>query len=172
MTWTDPTTRSTGDLITAAIWNQDVVDNLDYLHDRAVTRWLPPRGSTSLVNDWILINGDNSFAAYFSFDIPDDFDQLLALELAIWGTQTAQGTYTLSSDYGNPDDAEDYDHHSETMSNQTVDVTQYEMEWIDASGVFTSLAAGDVCGLKVFGSTGRMYILGCRLRYTRTGEGS
>jgi hypothetical protein len=32
MTWTDPATRQTGDLITAAIWNQDVVDNLEYLH--------------------------------------------------------------------------------------------------------------------------------------------
>lgn len=27
MAWTTPTTRSTGDLITAAIWNQDVVNN-------------------------------------------------------------------------------------------------------------------------------------------------
>lgn len=33
MTWSNPTTRSTGDLITAAIWNQDVVDNLKYLYD-------------------------------------------------------------------------------------------------------------------------------------------
>lgn len=33
MAWTEPTTRSTGDLITAAIWNTDVVDNLDYLYE-------------------------------------------------------------------------------------------------------------------------------------------
>lgn len=33
MAWTDPTTRSTSDLITAAIWNTDLVDNLTYLHD-------------------------------------------------------------------------------------------------------------------------------------------
>lgn len=31
MAWTSPTTRSTGNLITAAIWNTDVVDNLSYL---------------------------------------------------------------------------------------------------------------------------------------------
>jgi hypothetical protein len=31
MAWTDPTTRSTGDLITAAIWNTDMVDNFTYL---------------------------------------------------------------------------------------------------------------------------------------------
>ncbi len=31
MAWTTPTTRATGDLITAAIWNADLVDNLSYL---------------------------------------------------------------------------------------------------------------------------------------------
>src|SRR5687767_11211551 len=31
MAWTTPTTRTTGDLITAAIWNTDLVDNLAYL---------------------------------------------------------------------------------------------------------------------------------------------
>lgn len=31
MAWTNPTTRSTGNTISAAIWNADVVDNLDWL---------------------------------------------------------------------------------------------------------------------------------------------
>lgn len=31
MAWTAPTTRSTGDLITASIWNTDLVDDLTYL---------------------------------------------------------------------------------------------------------------------------------------------
>ncbi len=31
MAWTAPTTRSTGTLITAAIWNTDLTDNLAYL---------------------------------------------------------------------------------------------------------------------------------------------
>ncbi len=33
MTWVDPESRDTGDLITAAIWNQDVVDNTQWLKD-------------------------------------------------------------------------------------------------------------------------------------------
>lgn len=37
MAWTTPTTRATGDLITAAIWNADLVDNLSYLHARLPT---------------------------------------------------------------------------------------------------------------------------------------
>jgi hypothetical protein len=32
MAWTNPTTRSTGNLITASIWNTDLVDNLNYIH--------------------------------------------------------------------------------------------------------------------------------------------
>lgn len=32
-TWTAPTTRSTGDLISASIWNTDLVENLKYLQD-------------------------------------------------------------------------------------------------------------------------------------------
>lgn len=32
MSWTGPTTRATGDVITAAIWNTDIVNNLLYLH--------------------------------------------------------------------------------------------------------------------------------------------
>lgn len=35
MAWTAPTTRTTGELITAAIWNTDIVDNLDALKDPA-----------------------------------------------------------------------------------------------------------------------------------------
>ncbi len=33
MAWTTPTTRVTGTLITASIWNTDMVDDLIYLHD-------------------------------------------------------------------------------------------------------------------------------------------
>lgn len=35
MAWEDPVIRETGDLITAAIWNQDVVDNIQWLKDTA-----------------------------------------------------------------------------------------------------------------------------------------
>jgi hypothetical protein len=33
MSWEAPSARQTGDLITAAIWNQDVVGNVAYLHN-------------------------------------------------------------------------------------------------------------------------------------------
>jgi hypothetical protein len=33
MAWTNPTTRTTDELITASIWNTDLVNNLSFLHD-------------------------------------------------------------------------------------------------------------------------------------------
>jgi hypothetical protein len=33
MAWSAPSSVTTGDLITAATWNQDVVDNVQYVHD-------------------------------------------------------------------------------------------------------------------------------------------
>lgn len=41
MPYVTPTTRSTGDLITAAIWNQDVVDNQTATFPLGVAGWSP-----------------------------------------------------------------------------------------------------------------------------------
>lgn len=38
MAYTAPTTRTTGELITAAIWNGDLTDNIAYLHDGLYTK--------------------------------------------------------------------------------------------------------------------------------------
>jgi hypothetical protein len=43
MGWTSPSTRVTGELITAAIWNSDITDNLTYLNLRP--------SDTSLINE-------------------------------------------------------------------------------------------------------------------------
>lgn len=51
MAWDAPASVTTGDLITAATWNQDVVDNVQYLHDN---RWL----------NISLFNGTNSAQDY------------------------------------------------------------------------------------------------------------
>lgn len=49
MAWTTPTVRATGDLVTASIWNGDVVNNLKYLHGDA--------GTTDLINTLRFGNG-------------------------------------------------------------------------------------------------------------------
>lgn len=48
MSWTTPTTRATGDVITAANWNTDLVNNLKYLHGDA---------GTVTINDSVISEG-------------------------------------------------------------------------------------------------------------------
>ena len=50
MTYTTPTTRVTGELITAAIWNTDIVDNLTYLLARPATEHTANEGSNYTTN--------------------------------------------------------------------------------------------------------------------------
>jgi hypothetical protein len=57
VTWTDPTVRATGDLITASIYNTDLIANLKALRP-GVGSSLP--GSPSDGDEYILQNGDGS----------------------------------------------------------------------------------------------------------------
>lgn len=49
MTWTTPTTRSVSELITAAVWNTDLVDNLLYLYSRPAASYTGVAGGNYTV---------------------------------------------------------------------------------------------------------------------------
>lgn len=49
MAWTTPTTRSVSELITAAIWNADLVDNLLYLYSRPAASYTGVAGGNYTV---------------------------------------------------------------------------------------------------------------------------
>lgn len=175
MSWTDPTTRSTGDLITAAIWNAEVVDNLGFLHDREVSVWVPyvdTSGSTTTIGSLPVARLSNLGADWvkFSFPMPDDFDTLVGLDVVLVSSATTTLEYDLESDYGA--EGEGYDNHSESLLNQTVVAIADEVALVDASEVFSNLAAGDECGLAYSASSGANsayhYVPGLWLRYLRT----
>ncbi len=50
-TYTAPTTRGSGDLITAAIWNTDIVENLKYFKDTPSIAGLTVTGAVTLASD-------------------------------------------------------------------------------------------------------------------------
>lgn len=50
-TYTAPTTRSSGDLITAAIWNTDLVENIKYFKDTPSITGLTVTGAVTLASD-------------------------------------------------------------------------------------------------------------------------
>ena len=50
MAWNNPSSVTTGDLITAATWNSDVVDNVQYVHDNRAINYLAGEfSSTGLI---------------------------------------------------------------------------------------------------------------------------
>lgn len=68
MAWTDPTVRATGDLITAAIYNTDLVDNLAYLYSSRITGVIPAAGTTPSLGTGFTYTHTNSTGIYvFSF---------------------------------------------------------------------------------------------------------
>ena len=50
MAWSNPSSVTTGDLITSATWNQNIVDNVQYVHDNRAINYLAGEfASTGLV---------------------------------------------------------------------------------------------------------------------------
>lgn len=84
----------------------------------------------------------------FTFAVPDDFVSLTSLELLAVSNGTNTGRdIDISSDYGAV--GENYFNHSETDTTSTYDFTVNEITALDISGIYSSLAAGDFCGLFV-----------------------
>lgn len=70
MAWTTPTVRATSDLITASIWNTDIVDNLKYLKGQTGTITLEgdpvPSAVTKKVGTSALPWGEGHFYQHFA----------------------------------------------------------------------------------------------------------
>jgi hypothetical protein len=166
MTWSDPETRQTGDLITAAIWNADLVDNLIHLRDRYGIIWTTEHeesAGSGTAGDF----AHNDSNVYYKFTVPDDFDELVSAEVAYYAGPNTSETYTVTTDYGNPSANEVRNLHSGwTTFGDAILAT--ELGWGDISGALGSLQAGDVVGVRVQnGGSGDRNLVGLRILYSR-----
>lgn len=171
MTWTEPVTRNTGDLITASIWNSDLVDNLMYLHGRTVTQWLEPDANVSSLGGYVL----GAFAGLvlqtgewtrFTWALPTDFAELTGLDVVALSTATLTAQYDLDSNYAAP--GEPYNTHAETVANSQMVLPQHTLTRLDARAVFSSVAAGDLCALKITNDgPADLRVIGAALQYRR-----
>ena len=102
-------------------------------------------GGASTKGDYKL--GTHNTTLQMNLYIPASWSTIDLIEIYILGTNgTGNGQYDLHSDYGAVD--EDYQANSESLLNQTLTFTSAnDVYKIDAAGVFTSLAPGDVLGL-------------------------
>jgi len=100
-----------------------------------------------------------------TFAIPSDFNTLTSLQLiGIPNASFTDKALTLNSDYGAI--GELYNNHSETTT-FNISGTINVLKVIDASGVFSVVAANDCCGLKVDQIAGlTMFWLGIKLKYS------
>ena len=105
--------------------------------------------------------------SFFSFRIPADYKSLTKLVMVgIPNNTQADGPFDLDSQYGKV--GEQFDTHSETDLTGTVSTTADQTFELDISSVFSSLEAGDYCGLHLNqnGITGGVHYLGILLQYS------
>ncbi len=103
----------------------------------------------------------------FSFRIPADYKSLAKLVLVgIPNNTDADGPFDLDSQYGKV--GEQFDTHSESDLTGTVSTTAGQKFELDISSVFSSIEAGDSCGLLLNqnGVGGGVHYLGILLQYS------
>ncbi len=119
-------------------------------HDRYVTMWFPPSPYTSSMGPYgSAYTSAGSGRAYMTILVPDDFETLVSLELLMTTNAGAfDSSYSLWSFYFNPSASESWDHHSVGYTDFMVHLPGAYPIYVDVSGMFPSLAVGDVAGLR------------------------
>ena len=105
----------------------------------------------------------------FNFKVPHNFESIASLVIVGYPTAGAAGTgkdIDLTSEYGALGQSKAVHTESDTTATYDLGTTDVIFE-LDLAPVFTSLAAGDYCGILVDQQVvgGTVYYLGIRLRY-------
>lgn len=164
MAWVTPTSRSTGDLITAAIWNQDVVSNVIALEQRVQTLLVYTREESSFTGVYAVDSPDNGQEAYYSWQMPADFLALVSANIAFNPYATETITFDLTINYaanGEPENT-----HTGSVVNATLGTTANQLAEYDFTALLASLGAGDYVGMEVSSKTSTEYIMLIRITYT------
>lgn len=149
MAYSAPSTRSTGDLITAAIWNQDVVDNVIAVNTLATKGVLviPYQGDNIVTIGSGYTRGARvagSFLTYGMGRMPSDFASLDYAGLAIVSTSTETITgVAVNTEYGAEDNSESYANHTGSTSGVSIALTANQVKLYEMTTLFSSLAALD-----------------------------
>jgi hypothetical protein len=141
-----------------------------------------PPGGTPTKEKWFAPNHDGVIGNYrvksligsgadrITFMIPHDFTSLTELVLVGITSAGAAGAgkdIDLYSDYAGA--GEDAQTHQESDTTSTYTIPAANTMWeFDISGVFSSLSAGDYCGVQIDHKSigGTIYYLGIRLKYS------
>jgi hypothetical protein len=118
------------------------------------------------LGDFETLSQASNGSGRMTFSVPDDFVSLVSVAMvAIPAGTNAAANIDLTSDYGAVGEA--FNNHSESDAAITFNLVTNTMTEMDVSSVFSSLAAGDKCGL-FFNHQGigiTVHYLGVKLRY-------
>ncbi|HMN10724.1 MAG TPA: hypothetical protein PKD55_00195 [Bellilinea sp.] len=161
MAWIYPSPRSTGNVITASIWNQDVVYNSVMLHDRRGYMWVPVlleedgassfAAPNSYTGDWAhAARGDqNNRSTFFSFAVPADYLSIHRAWLVCFSAQGQTPNLVVNTDYGNPDNNEPYNAHNGSMSFSYA-LPQNQLRGVDIAAALPAINGGDFVGIQIW----------------------
>ena len=184
MGWTAGADVSTGDLITAAQWNNflGAAGSLEYIYDNVgLEIWAP---ATSQYDDVAGYEAVVSRAAvgghpvvrcaealdfaYMSFIVPADYNAITtAAILVIPRVTDSVANWDIFAHYGAV--GQDWDNHYENDVAATYNVTNDILFHVDCSGILTSLAANDRVGisLKLSDANDDVDVVGFYMKYAR-----
>ena len=122
--------------------------------------WAQPDGSQLLG----LTIGPGAETCFFIFVIPQDFNLLDSAEIWISPDITTTIDYSLASSYSAIGEAQST--HTETEDNTNLAVTDLIPIALDVSGVLSSIAIGDLVGIRLSAVTDNAIIaIGLRIKY-------
>lgn len=167
MAYSAPSSRSTGTLITASIWNQDVVDNMVHVASmKAQSTALSAASSATETNIQYLFfsfTGSLVLANYNTNALTTGATQALPSTIVIpsWVTTINSVNVYLFSDNATGNGQVDidtsycavnelYNTHTGQLLNQTITLTtDNDLYTVDISSAVSSLTGGDLLGLKI-----------------------
>ncbi len=139
------TIRGVGGIVTTVNGDQVDVDGSALAGTRSA---FYPANFDANLGDMLSLRIGSAGSGRFNFQTPADFANLTSLALIGQPSGTnATADIDLGSDYGALGEASS--NHSETDTAITFDLTSGQLEALDISNVFSSLAAGDFAGITV-----------------------
>ncbi len=118
----------------------------------------------SSVGDFAINSLGSTSTVLFVWHVPNDFTSITDLVVVSIPDASETIQYDLTSDYAASGQA--YTTHSESSLNATDSATLSQILESDASGVFSSMAAGDYCALTFASDTDNLRVIGLRFRYS------
>lgn len=166
ITTTAPTTASTHTTIPTSQAVQEAITA------QMATKefWVPVTGGNTItsaydtaVGDFVTNTPDAAQLVYFNFCIPSDFTSLTEAKVVMIPDATETVSIDIDTDYGAS--GEQYNNHSEAVSNSTAGANSGQLLEMSVAGALTLLSANDYVGMKINSDTTTLRIIGLRVLY-------